>query len=80
MAIYRSPEILSERRPIPFTKLKPTAMKAQKPILLIIAALAAFSLSGCTVSVRSGKSLPPGQAKKITGEQSAAPYAPGHNK
>lgn len=55
-------------------------MKAQKPILLIIAALAAFSLSGCTVSVRSGKSLPPGQAKKITGEQSAAPYAPGHNK
>ncbi len=29
---------------------------------------------------RKSKSLPPGQVKKVTGSQSAAPYAPGHNK
>ena len=56
-------------------------MKNRKSIfLLLIAALIAGSLSSCAVSVNSGKSIPPGQAKKITGEQSAAPYAPGHNK
>ena len=38
--------------------------------------------SSCRVStVNSNKNgIPPGQVKKITGSQSAAPYAPGHNK
>ena len=47
----------------------------------------AFSISGCSASVSTGtshkaskaKPLPPGQAKKITGEKSAKKYAPGQN-
>lgn len=52
----------------------------------IIIALFALTLSNCTVGVRTtgngtvkAKPLPPGQAKKITGQKSAKNYAPGHN-
>lgn len=55
-------------------------MKRQKNILFLVILLLIGGLSSCTVSVRPEKSLPPGQVKKITGEKSAAPYAPGHNK
>jgi hypothetical protein len=56
--------------------------------VIILVVLLAISLSNCAVRVAtksSGtsaktKSLPPGQAKKITGEKSAKRYAPGHNK
>jgi hypothetical protein len=40
------------------------------------------SLMGCSIRTSrtaSGK-IPPGQAKKISGSQSAKNYAPGHNK
>jgi hypothetical protein len=41
-----------------------------------------FILASCVVKTRTVKTttLPPGQAKKITGSQSAAPYAPGQQK
>ncbi len=46
-------------------------------ILLIIGLL---FISSCK-SVHTNKNgIPPGQAKKITGSQSAKPYAPGQNK
>jgi hypothetical protein len=32
------------------------------------------------VHVPAGKPLPPGQMKKVTGSQSAKPYAPGQQK
>jgi hypothetical protein len=40
------------------------------------------SCSSHTLIVKSGgsKPLPPGQAKKVTGSQSAKPYAPGQQK
>lgn len=56
--------------------------------LITIALIGIFSisLSNCSVGFRTRsrtsttKSLPPGQAKKITGEKSAKRYAPGQNK
>jgi hypothetical protein len=41
-----------------------------------------FILSSCVVRTRTVRTtmLPPGQAKKITGSQSAKPYAPGQQK
>jgi hypothetical protein len=57
------------------------------PALLLIAALMLFSCSRNTspkkVVITSSKNphgLPPGQAKKVTGSQSAKPYAPGQQK
>lgn len=51
-----------------------------KKKLLILIPLIAILFGSC-VSVKTNKNgIPPGQAKKITGSQSAAPYAPGHNK
>ena len=46
-----------------------------------------FSISGCSASVSTGtssrssktKPMPPGQAKKVTGEKSAKKYAPAQN-
>lgn len=70
-------------------------MKARKSLLrmsyftaFIAIIIATAGLSSCTVSARTGnqhmqtkdKPLPPGQVNKITGNRSAAPYAPGHNK
>ncbi|WP_333851956.1 hypothetical protein [Epilithonimonas sp.] len=46
----------------------------------------AFSIISCEVRTTtgaktvSGKSIPPGQAKKIYGTKSAKPFAPGQNK
>jgi hypothetical protein len=50
--------------------------------MTILVILFAFSISNCHVQMgtNKSKSLPPGQAKKINGDQSAKKYAPGHNK
>ena len=53
---------------------------------IILIAIFSISLSNCAVGIRTrsssykSKPLPPGQAKKITGEKSAKRYAPGQNK
>jgi hypothetical protein len=55
---------------------------------IILIAVFAISMSNCAVRVGTNsnrasyktKRLPPGQAKKINGDQSAKRYAPGHNK
>ena len=48
--------------------------------LITIAAIILFSISAASCAgLRWKKDLPPGQEKKIYGEQSAAPYAPGHD-
>lgn len=50
-----------------------------KLLITIISLILSGLFSSC-VSVKSNKNgIPPGQAKKITGSKSAAPYAPGHN-
>ncbi len=48
----------------------------------ILVAVFTISLSNCVahVGTTSHKRLPPGKAKKITGQKSAKRYAPGHNK
>ncbi len=54
----------------------------------IYLALVVFSLSIISCEIKntegartvSGKSVPPGQAKKIYGTKSARPFAPGQNK
>lgn len=53
----------------------------KKVILLILFAIGAliFTPSCKTVNVNKN-GVPPGQAKKITGSQSAKQYAPGQNK
>jgi len=38
------------------------------------------SVVACSATFVSNKPLPPGQAKKATGSQSAKPYAPGQQK
>ncbi|SEG27394.1 hypothetical protein SAMN05444001_12612 [Parabacteroides chinchillae] len=52
--------------------------------LFIISAGISFSSCATRIHVNSKpdkiKTIPPGQAKKITGEKSAKRYAPGHNK
>ncbi|NDP26140.1 MAG: hypothetical protein GZ087_01750 [Flavobacterium sp.] len=53
--------------------------------MTILVFLFAFSISNCHVQMGThqsykAKKLPPGQAKKINGDQSAKNYAPGHNK
>lgn len=61
-------------------------LKIQKIIAPIMIVLFSFTLTNCSVKVGSqhstakSKPLPPGQAKKITGEKSAKNHAPGHNK
>lgn len=60
--------------------------KTQRFIAPIMIALFSITLTNCSVKVGpshstvKAKPLPPGQAKKITGEKSAKNYAPGHNK
>ncbi|HET9825827.1 MAG TPA: hypothetical protein VFP87_10865 [Chitinophagaceae bacterium] len=55
-------------------------MKSLPSILLLITLLI---LASCSVKLTprpvAGK-LPPGQAKKVAGAQSASSFAPGHNK
>lgn len=38
------------------------------------------TIMACSTTLVSNKPLPPGQAKKATGSQSAKPYAPGQQK
>ncbi|WP_268848494.1 hypothetical protein [Flavobacterium aestivum] len=61
--------------------------KAPKFTTQILIILFAFSLANCSVRVGSPnhtsvktKQVPPGQAKKMSGQKSAKNYAPGHNK
>lgn len=60
-------------------------MKA-KFLLILFIAFIAVGASSCAIRIHSKpkpykvKTIPPGQAKKITGEKSAKRYAPGHNK
>ncbi|MBO9632109.1 MAG: hypothetical protein J7578_03255 [Chitinophagaceae bacterium] len=57
-----------------------------KPLILSIGCLLIVFLgsSSCrtthNATVVKSKPLPPGQAKKLTGSQSAKPYAPGQRK
>jgi len=57
-------------------------MKTNKLLLLGIIVVLAAACSSKTVVVNSNPSgkVPPGQAKKMTGSQSAKPYAPGQQK
>jgi hypothetical protein len=50
--------------------------------LLLLLLSAILFLTSCTVKLtpRSPGHIPPGQAKKIAGSQSAKPYAPGQQK
>jgi len=49
--------------------------------LLIVLFLTSFSMGACTtVHVHHSKRIPPGHAKKMTGEKSAKKYSPGHQK
>jgi len=61
---------------------KPTRITAQ--ILIVLFAL---TLTNCSVKVgphhhssAKTKQVPPGQAKKMSGQKSAKNHAPGHNK
>jgi len=56
-----------------------------KSILLLLAfVMLSTGFTSCVIHHRTGvvkhKSLPPGQAKKISGDKSARRHAPGHNK
>ncbi len=58
-------------------------MKTNKVLLLLtMTILLSTACSHKTVVVKKNPSghVPPGQAKKITGSQSAKPYAPGQQK
>ena len=53
----------------------------------VVMTLCITSLCACTTTVRTttsssatSKHLPPGQAKKISGDKNAKRHAPGHNK
>ncbi|HEU4790495.1 MAG TPA: hypothetical protein VFS71_12465 [Flavobacterium sp.] len=60
--------------------------KTPKFVAQILIMLFAFTLTNCSVKVgpthshAKAKPIPPGQAKKMTGQKSAKNYAPGHNK
>jgi len=52
-----------------------------KIFIRFFALLIVFSgVVGCSATYVSNKPLPPGQAKKASGSQSAKPYAPGQQK
>ena len=62
-------------------------IKLSKLGILFLVILVSFSVSNCTVHTKphhhhshSTKKIPPGQAKKMTGQKSAKSHAPGHNK
>jgi len=60
---------------------KPFKMK--KPMIYLLGiSLTMLTVSGCkmVVHVNSSGHIPPGQMKKMTGSQSAKPYAPGQQK
>lgn len=55
-------------------------------LIYLLGALVLFGTSSCATRYRvqtkahNQKTIPPGQAKKMTGSKSAKPFAPGHNK
>lgn len=57
-------------------------MRLKILILFFLFAFAVPTLTSCNSAHHSNKSkpLPPGQAKKVTGEKSAKKYAPGQQK
>lgn len=61
-------------------------LKTPRFTAVILAAVLSLSLSNCAVRVGTShntvksKPLPPGQAKKISGQKSAKNHAPGQNK
>ncbi|MDR6844906.1 hypothetical protein [Flavobacterium granuli] len=60
--------------------------KTPKFTTKILILLFAFTLTNCSVKVGPNhshaktKQVPPGQAKKMSGQKSAKNHAPGHNK
>ena len=62
--------------------------KTPKFVTQILIMLFAFTLTNCSVKVghhhhhssAKTKKVPPGQAKKMSGQKSAKNHAPGHNK
>lgn len=60
--------------------------KTPRFVAQILIMLFAFTFTNCSVKVGPNhghaktKKVPPGQAKKMTGDKSAKNHAPGHNK
>jgi hypothetical protein len=60
--------------------------KTPRFVAQILIMLFAITLTNCSVKVGSNnsstktKQVPPGQAKKMSGQKSAKNYTPGHNK
>ncbi|MDH6309602.1 hypothetical protein M2451_001968 [Dysgonomonas sp. PFB1-18] len=52
----------------------------KKIVLFVSLIVVLLSASSCRAVHTNKNGIPPGQAKKITGSQSAKPYAPGQNK
>lgn len=48
--------------------------------ILVLLIIGLLTMSSCRTTHVNKNGIPPGQAKKITGSQSASPYAPGQNK
>ncbi len=65
-----------------FWLLYATKNHFMKKVHLLIATVAVMLFSSCYTVYTAGNSgkVPPGQAKKMTGSQSARPYAPGQQK
>jgi hypothetical protein len=51
-----------------------------KKVSLIILMIGMLTACSSKVTVTNKQTLPPGQAKKVTGTKSAAPFAPGQQK
>ncbi|WP_165025298.1 MULTISPECIES: hypothetical protein [unclassified Dysgonomonas] len=49
-------------------------------VLFVSLLIGLLFMSSCKTVHTNKNGIPPGQAKKITGSQSAKHYAPGHNK
>lgn len=52
----------------------------KKIVLFTLLVIIILSSSSCRTIHSNKNGIPPGQAKKITGSQSAKSYAPGQNK
>ncbi|WP_336834032.1 quinol oxidase subunit 4 [Sphingobacterium siyangense] len=58
-------------------------IKMKRTLLLVLSVVIAVSMSACYSTHHHGrgpKKMPPGQAKKYYGEQSARDFAPGQQK
>lgn len=56
------------------------SLKIYMSIMIFSLGLVSCEVQTTNARRSSGKSLPPGQAKKIYGTKSAKPFAPGQNK